>query len=125
MAPQGAVEEHRGREQHERAGVHGGPHGRMHLRREREDAVREAGSHVLPLGVDPGLVHNSEADVALPVVEEAGVEHVHDTLAVAAQRQQQRAERGGGDVGEDSRERGACMHGVRRGGCTAALEHCR
>lgn len=108
MAPQGAVEVDRCCEQGEGVVVQGGPDGGVHLGGEREDAVGEGRDDVLLVGVEAGLVHHTQADVALPVSEDAGVEGGHHALAVPARRQQQRAQRDGGDVCQHPGVQGAC-----------------
>ena len=59
------------------------------------------------------LVHDLEADVPLPVVEHTLVQEVHDTLHVLTRRQQQRAQRSDGDIGQRSGAQGACKRGSR------------
>lgn len=110
MAPQRAVEVDRGCEQGEGLMVQGGPDGGVHLSSEGEDAVGEGRDDVLLVGVKTCLVHHTQADVALPVAEDAGVEGGHHALAVPARWQQQCAQRSNGEVGQCPRVQGACKH---------------
>lgn len=108
VAPERAVEENSGGEQRKRARVQAWPNSGMHLSSQGEGAMREACDEVLLLWIKAWLVHDLETDVALPVVEHTAVQHVDNTLCMRTRREEQRAQRKDGDVGQRLGAQGPC-----------------